>query len=181
MQLDTSSLASAVVGVAREIAALEPGPAAALRRGPLTGAGTAALWKLLAQYAPSDRLDEAGWGALIQAVAILTPKGKPTGENATRRQSAHAPELSMGAVLHAADISEVRLARLLTAPTQMRRQLSIRLCRRLAAADQRRFDLVTLARFMLYGDDRARRRIARDYYRAEGAVQRSKEEDTSNG
>jgi hypothetical protein len=80
----------------------------------------------------------------------------------------------MGAALHDAGVSELRLARLLTASQRLRRTLVVRLCRRLAAADQRRFDLRTLANFVLYGQD-AGRRIAREYYRAQTAAGRQSE------
>ena len=170
---DAPSLAQSVARIAQEIAILGPGPAAALRRGPLSGAGSAAFWKLLATHAPAGASDEAGWGVLIQAIAILTPKGA-----ATNKRPAHDSSLPMGEVLQRAGISELRLARLLTAPRDMRRQLSIRICRRLAAAEQRHFDLITLARFVLYGDGRTGRRIARDYFRAEVTAARIEKENT---
>ena len=79
----------------------------------------------------------------------------------------------MGAAVHDAEVSDVRLARLLTAPQKMRRTLSVRLCRRLATAEQRRFDLRTLAYFVLSSDDSAGRRIAKDYYRAQAQARRA--------
>ena len=106
---------------------------------------------------------------LIQAIAILTPKGKRNEEGP--RLSPHDPHVPMGAALHDAGVSELRLARLLTARPHMRRILTVRLCRRLAAADQRRFDLKTLANFIRYGGD-AGRRIAKEYYRAQATTGR---------
>ena len=68
-------LPEAIPKIAMEIARLDPGPAAALRRGPRSGAGAAAFWKLLARYDPvGAKRNESGWAALIQAIAILTPK-----------------------------------------------------------------------------------------------------------
>ena len=50
--------------LARVIANLDPGSAAALRRGPLAGAGAAAFWKLAAEYASSGAArDEGGLGS----------------------------------------------------------------------------------------------------------------------
>ena len=170
--VDPPSLAQSVARIAQEIANLAPGPAAALRRGPLSGAGSAAFWKLLATHAPSGASDETGWGVLIQAIAILTPKGRNTA-----RRSCHVSSVSLGGALHRARVSEQRLARLLTAPKGMRRQLSVRVCRRLAAAEQRQFDLITLARFVLYDDDRTARRIARDYYGAQVSAARNDQEN----
>ncbi|MDE0446481.1 MAG: hypothetical protein OXH96_07375 [Spirochaetaceae bacterium] len=107
---------------------------------------------------------------LIQAIAILTPKGRRI--EGDHNLSVHDPHTPMGAAAHDAGVSEVRLARLLTAPQKMRRTLSVRLCRRLAAAEQRRFDLKTLANFVLSGDDFAGRRIAKEYYRAQALAGR---------
>ena len=152
--------------LAAYIAGLDPGSAAALRRGPLVGAGAAAFWKLVAEYAPDGAtLDEEGWANLVQAIAILTPKGTETD-----RKRAHDPTIPMGAALYEAGVSELRLARLLDAPREMRRDLAVRLCRRLAATDRKRFDLRTLAVLILDGSEKTKKtnhRIARDYYRAE--------------
>ena len=172
---DRLTIGQTVARLAQEIAALEPGPAAALRRGPQNGAGAAAFWKLLARHGPDYELDsdrEDGWSALVQSIAILTPKGRSS--NNAPKEPAHDPRTAMGAALHDAGVSELRLARLLTAPERMRRTIVVRLCRRLAAADQRRFDLRTLAYFILY-DQHAGRRIAREYYRAQTAAGRQSE------
>ena len=169
------SLGQTIARLAREIATLDPGSAAALRRGSQHGAGAAAFWKLFAKYELSPT-EEDGWSALMQAIAILTPKGKRNEEASTL--SVYDPTTPMGAALHEAGVSELRLARLLTAQPNMRRTLVVRLCRRLAAADLRRFDLRTLAYFIRYGDE-AGRRIARDYYRAQAAAGRqSQSEET---
>ena len=163
-----------VAGLAREIAVLDPGSAAALRRGPQNGAGAAAFWKLLATYDPTDQLRgdrEEGWGVLMQAIAILTPKGMRDEDGPNL--SVHDPHMPMGTAMQKAGVSEVRLARLLTAPLTMRRTLTVRLCRRLAATEEHRFDLKTLASFTLYGGDYAGRRIAKEYYRAEALARRA--------
>ena len=167
------TLGQIVARLAREIAVLDPGAAAALRRGPQSGAGAAAFWKLLATYGPTHEMDgnrEEGWAMLIQAIAILTPKGRRIEGAPTL--SVHDPQIPMGAAVHDAEVSELRLARLLTAPQKMRRTLTVRLCRRLGAAEQRRFDLRTLANFILYSDDVAGRRIAKEYYRAQAQARR---------
>ncbi len=163
-----AATASLIARLAREIATLDPGSAAALRRGAQHGAGAAAFWKLFAKYEMSPT-EEDGWSALIQAIAILTPKGKRNEEAPTL--SVYDPTTPMGAALHEAGVSELRLARLLTARPNMRRALVVRLCRRLAAADLRRFDLKTLAYFIRSGGV-AGRRIARDYYRAQANAER---------
>ena len=160
--------------LAAEIAHLDPGSAAALRRGPLTGVGTATFWKLLARYSPDG--DQRRWAALTQAIAILTPKGRNPGND-----SAHQRAPSMGEALYRASVSELRLARLLAAPPDQRPELVVRTCRRLARTDFKRFDLVTLGQFLLSSDStHAARRIARDYYRAAyTATRKPQNEETS--
>ena len=159
-------LPQAIPKIAHEIARLDPGPAAALRRGPYRGAGAAAFWKLLARHKPVDAaFNEVGWAALIQAIAVLTPKGRDP-----QKQSAHDFKLAMGRALHDARISELRLARLLAAAPELRGEVAVRLCRRLAAGEPKPFNLVTLGDFVLRGSRDTDRRIARDYYRAYAAA-----------
>ena len=162
--------------IARAIARLDPGPAAALRRGPRNGTGAAAFWKLLAEHDPVGAArNELGWAALIQAVAILTPKGRDA-----KKRPAHDDSRSMGQALFEAGFSELRLARLLAAALNLRLELAVRVCRRLAAREPSRFNLVTLGYFVLFGGEHTDRRIARDYYRAEAAARRrSQDKETS--
>ena len=169
-------LREAIPKIAFEIARLDPGSAAALRRGPLQGAGAAAFWKLLAKQNPVGATrNQAGWAALIQAIAVLTPKGQDP-----EKKSAHDYSLSMGRALHKARFSELRLARLLAAAPELRREVAVRTCRRLAAGEFNRFDLVTLGDFVLFGGGDTDRRIARDYYRAHAAAEReSQDRETS--
>ena len=76
------NLPETIPKIAADIARLDSGPAAALRRGPRNGAGAAAFWKLLAKHNPVGAArNEAGWAALIQAIAILTPKGRDPEKN----------------------------------------------------------------------------------------------------
>ncbi len=171
-QAKTHSLGQVVSRLAGEIARLTPGPAAALRRGPLSGAGAAAFWQLMATHQPGTN-DEAGWATLIQGIAILTPKGTDL-----NKKSAHEYRFPMGTVLHQAECSELRLARLLNAPKEMRRDLAIRMCRRLSRTEYNRFNLETLARFILYANDDTDRRIARDYYRTDAESKRTSNEST---
>lgn len=166
-------LGDVIPRLAEEIAHLDPGSAAALRRGPLSGAGAAAFWKLLARYSPNG--DELKWATLIQAIAILTPKGRNPDKG-----SAHQREPSMGQALFKARVSELRLARLLAAPPNQRSDFVVRTCRRLARTEFKRFDLVRLGQFVLSGDNTpVARRIAREYYRADlDAMRESKSKET---
>lgn len=171
-QAETHSLSQVVSRLAGEIARLDPGSAAALRRGPLSGAGAAAFWQLMATHQPRTN-DETGWATLIQGIAILTPKG--TDPN---KKSAHEYRLPMGSALSKAKFLDLRLARLLNAPKEMRRDLAVRMCRRLSRTEYNRFNLETLARFILYADDETDRRIARDYYRTDAESKRTSNEST---
>ena len=146
--------------LAKNIAYLDSGSLAALRRGPLDGAGVAAFWKLVGDDVSNN---EEEWAGLIQAIAILTPKGKPKPEV---RHSAYDHSRQMGAALQKAGVSELRLARLLAARKGQMRELLVRLCRRLSRTEYSSFNLKVLRQLMLYEDNRARRELARDYYRA---------------
>ena len=164
---ETEEQRANVARMAMDIALLDPGSAAALRRGPLAGSGSAAFWKLMADH-DIEAARIAVWATVAQSIAILTPVGEGAGDPP---RSAHDSGRSMGAALHHAGVSELRLARLLAAGGHMRRNLVLRVCRRLARSrDHRRFDLRTLARAVVYCDEATDRQIARDYYRAESAA-----------
>ncbi len=161
-------LAEIVASISWRIARLDPGSAAALRRGPLAGAGVAAFWQLVAAHEIHDSQTEE-WATVVQATAILTPVGRADSDGS--RASAHEPRRSMGNALYQAGVSDQRFARLLAAKGGVRRDLLIRVCRRLSRdAEHRRFDLSTLAWFVVHGDETTDRRLARDYYRAEAAM-----------
>ena len=165
------NLREAIPTITLEIAHLDPGSAAALRRGPYNGAGAAAFWKLLVRHNPVAAHNEAGWSALIQAIAILTPRGRDPD-----KQSAHDYSRPMGRALCEAGFSELRLARLLSATPESRPELAVRTCRRLAAGEFNRFNLVTLGDFVLFGGVRTGRQIARDYYRARATAERASQD-----
>lgn len=156
--------------MARRIARLDPGPAAALRRGPASGAGTAAYWRLVAPLENDQTWGENdGWETIIQSMAILTPRGE-----ASDKSPCHDPTKAMGAVLFESGFTELRLAHMISAPSTTRRRLLVRACRRLAASGHARFDMKTLARFVLVlHDDEPAKQIAREYYRAEAKARRS--------
>ena len=171
VQPEQNTLREVIPKIASDIARLDPGPAAALRRGPLHGAGAAAFWKLLAEHDPVVGHNDAGWAALLQAIAILTPKGRDP-----QKRSAHDYSLPVGRVLWEAGLSELRLARLLSVAPESRRDVAVRTCRRLAAGEFNRFNLVTLGEFVLFGGDRTAHRIARDYYRARTDAERASQD-----
>ena len=172
-----ADLDATVVRLAFQIARLAPGPAAALRRAPLGGEGSAALWKLMAD----NEIDGRGpnlerWAAILQAIALLTPRG---GDK--EKRSAHDASKAMGAALAEAKLTELRLARLLSARGEMRRDLVVRTCRRLSAKEPARFDLRTLARFILWDhhDESQAHWIARHYYRTVAKAKDTQPGETS--
>ena len=161
--------------LAGQVARLAPGPAAALRRGRIAEVGNPAFWQLMAEHAPDaigDRLRR--WAVIMQAIAILTPKGR-----ALEKRSAHDASNPMGAALFEAGISELRLARLLSARGEMRRDLVIRSCRRMSAKGAIQFDLRTLGTLILSDEDNAARWIARTYYSAAASAQKLQQGDAS--
>ena len=160
---DAQSLEEAVPGIALDIARLDPGPAAALRRGPHFGAGSAAMWRLLARHNPigADR-NPSGWASLIQSLAILTARGR-----SRDKLTAHEPTMTVGRALEESGFSESRLARLLSARGRTRQEAAVRMCRRLEKGHRNRIDGISLARFVLHQDDATDSTIAREYYRAE--------------
>ncbi len=162
MRNRNNTLKQIVPEIAKIVAKLGSGPAAELRRGPTSGAGVAAYWRIAAEYdfEISDRI----MPKLVQIVAILTPKGN-IGERPFF--SAHNPKVPMGQALCNAGISELRLSRFLDTPKPMRPDSAVRISRRLSGSEQAQFDLITLAHFLYSNRDGTAERIARDYYRTE--------------
>ena len=172
---EANGLNDIIPRLAQEIAILDSGSAAALRRGPLAGAGTAAFWSLSAKYMLAANR-EIEWAAVVQAISILTPIAQS--KDKERRQSAHNPSHPMGSAICGAKVSDQRLARLLAAKGAMRRDLLMRVCRRLRNTEHRRFDLRTLGWFVVYGTEDTDRQIARSYYRSQSSVE-AKEPQTN--
>jgi len=165
-----STLKEIVPRIAKTVALLGPGPAAELRRGPTSGAGAAAYWRIAAEYDFSVRDDIMP--KFVQIVAILTPRG-----NISERSlfSAHKAGVPMGQAFYNAGISELRLSRFLDTPKLMRPDSAVRICRRLAGTEHARFNLLSLAYFLCGTGDRVAREIARDYYKAEYSSNQSSE------
>lgn len=160
------------------------GDLASLRRmSPGSGRDAAAFWRLAARYellgAPSI---ERKWALIIHGIALMTPTAAGDGA----RLGAHEPSTSVGAALFGANdeasresgfFSELRLNRLLTARGDVLQVLLARMFRMIGASGVA-FDWREMARFVLLdgfepaGAERARQRIARDYFRAEFQAER---------
>ena len=142
---------------------------AGLRRMDPDEPDTAAFWRLMAR---EDLLGipevERKWGLILHGIALMT---RTAGDDVAGR-SAHDGRTPVGRALYENGYSETRFNRLLTARGDMLRVLLARMFRMLAA-DQATFDWHEMATYILnegYDDEAAernRRRIAREYYRAE--------------
>ncbi len=142
---------------------------AGLRRMDPDEPDTAAFWRLMAR---EDLLGipevERKWGLILHGIALMT---RTSGDDVASR-SAHDGRIPVGRALYDNGYSETRFNRLLTARGDMLRVLLTRMFRMLAA-DQATFDWREMATYILnegYDDEAAernRRRIAREYYRAE--------------
>ena len=162
------SLAGIVAGYAEG----RRGDLAALRRMDPDDPDAAAFWRLRADL-PGGTAAESKWALILHGIALMTPT---SGDGRT----AHNGQMSVGQALFLGAetqrekgfYSEMRLNRLLTARGDMLRTLLPRMFRMLASENVS-FNWREMANFILASDfdedlaERARRRIARDYYRAE--------------
>ena len=154
------------------------GDLAELRRMDPDEPDAAVFWRLMAQYELLDvgEAVERKWALIIHGIALTTP----TGSGEAHRGTAHDGQMPVGRALFLGGesqrangfYSEARLNRLLTADAPMLRTLLARLFRMLTASGVS-LNWREMAQFILnegYDEDaaeRSRRRIAREYYRAE--------------
>ena len=164
------------------------GDLAALRRmSPGSGQDAVAFWRLAARYELLDApAVERKWALIIHGIALMTPTAAPDRAGS----SAHDPQTSVGSALfgsgssgEAGLYSELRLNRLLTARGDVLQVLLARMFRMLGSGGVA-FDWREMARLILLdgfdqaGAERARQRIARDYFRAEYRAERRSAEST---
>ena len=164
------------------------GELAGLRRMNPDEPDEAAFWRLMAG---EDLLVgpavEVKWGLVLHGIALMTPT-----DRSASSLSAHNGQMPVGRALFLGGemrrdsgfYSETRMNRLLTARGSMLRTLLARMFRMLASADVT-FNWREMANFILADEydeeaaERARRRIARDYYQAERrSAQTSNEQDS---
>ena len=160
--LPQPKLSERIGNLSTRLANTGKGSLAALRRGPLEGQGVAAFWALAAKLeVPTKEL--SNWATIVQCIAILVPKGNN-----------HQFNPRLGTVLFEAGISELRLARLLSARREQRKTLLVRICRRLASSgDHSRFNLIDLAQLILSDKKESLWRVAEDYYRSQATQSKS--------
>ncbi len=166
---------SAAVAAARMLQGLDPGQLAQLRRMD-GGTGAAGFWRLAAQHPETVGREQELWMAIIQIVAILTPKGDPAS-----RWELHDPRRRLGAVLcDGGDpgwpgtasprpiVSEPRLGRLIASRGKQRAVLLTRAARAIARTRLARtgINVVDIAWTLLDPDSRySTQRLAEPYYR----------------
>ena len=167
-----------MTGYAAQLAEARRGDFAELRRMNPDEPDAAAFWRIMARYdlLGVEEAAERRWGLIIHGIALMTPTNRGEGNPST----AHNGSMPVGRALYlggetqraTAFYSDARLSRLLTSGGPMLRTLLARMFRMLAAGGAS-FNWREMAQFILnegYNDDAAeqsRRRIAREYYRAE--------------
>ena len=171
-QAGRDSWGNIAVGYASRIirADFSRGDLAALRRMDPDNPDPSVFWKLLADNGLLEygRDVENKWALILHGIAIMTRSNAGDGNALT----AHDGSMAVGRALSNIGYSEMRFNRLLSARDEMLRTLLARMFRMLAAEDMR-FNWREMAQFILndgYNETAAelsRRRIARDYYRAE--------------
>ena len=177
---ESHTWAGIAYGFAAQIASrkFRRGDLAHLRRMDPDAPDTAACWRLMAERElVGNPAWEAKWALILHGIALMTR----TSGGETAGRLAHDRRIPVGQALYLGGdpgrlgvgfYREARLNRLLTARGPMLRMLLARMFRMMAAADQP-FNWGEMAQFILYdGHDeeqaeRARRRIASDYYQAE--------------
>ena len=161
----SSAVAAIVAGIA---GAFSPGDVAALRRLGPRGWGVPIFWRVVTRILEPRRLiatsgplrdrDEKRWAVVLSALALLDGQ--------------HAPGRRLGTALAEAQVSALRVERLLRAHDDALFDLVRPLAHQLASKGTK-FDQAALVDLVLsdgapYEDD-VRRSIARDFYRAESA------------
>ena len=179
--------AVSMAGTIAQYAEHRRGDFAELRRMDPDEPDAAAFWRLMAYHdlLNSGEEVERKWGLIIHGIALMTPTNSGEGN----RNTAHNGAVPVGRALYlgtesqraSALYSEARLNRLLTSGGPMLRTLLARMFRMLAAGGVT-FNWREMAQFILnegYDEDAAeqnRRRIAREYYRAERRSSQSSSE-----
>ena len=179
-----SGLRDKIFAIGRNLADLEPGALADLRReaGEATAPRPAYFWRLAARH-EVIRHNEESWLRIIRIMAILTDKGDPEGKLSPHVSKSAAnnwrglgaalcdggdPQWGVGELDPRPMLSELRFARMLAATGDMRADLMERAARALAAKKSPGtggVDCADLAWFLLYSNDpKPGQTLARSYY-----------------
>ena len=154
-------LAEIIPKMCHEIAHLDSGSLARLRRMDPLGPGEAEFWKL-AIFHELHQTDQVGM-MLVKLLALLTPKGQ------SDIKQLHKFGNSLGKVLAANKngkplLSEMRLMRFIALPFEKRPESLERICRLIASNGHKGLDCVDLARLLFYHDVKHTRNLARHYF-----------------
>ena len=165
-------LSKTIPKMCSEIALLDPGSLARLRRMDPLGPGEAEFWKLAVSH--HYRTDQVGI-MLIKLLAILTPKGQPG------KKVLHIPQMPLGKLLARIEnsrplLSETRLLRFIALPFEKRPEALERICFLIAAKGHDGLDCVGLAKLLFYPEVNHTRILARAYF----SSLNSELKDTSN-
>lgn len=144
--------------LAQNVAKLEPGPLAHLRRMDPDGPGEGAFWVLATHH--GLRTDAAGL-RLVQLLALLTPKGAPYPP-----KKLHDSKRAFGTALFEANYPEMRLLRFLTLPFEARGDALERMARWLAAKGHGGLNTLDIALLLFSREVEPVRRLAQTYYAA---------------
>lgn len=171
-------IATNMAGYVAQLGEHQRGDFAELRRMDPDEPNAAIFWRAMARFdlLESGESVEHKWALILHGIALMTPTNNVSGNP----QTAHDGNIPVGQALFLGEdsgrtqgfYSETRLNRLLTARGPMLRTLLARMFRMLAASGVS-FNWREMAQFIMnegYNEEsaeRGRRRIARDYYRAQ--------------
>jgi hypothetical protein len=154
-QPDQPALDERIFKLALDIARLDSGALARLRRMRSDGPGTAEFWKLALEH--GVRTDVAGL-RFMALLALLTPKGEPGGKRLHNGRNA------WGKALAGSGYPETRLLRFLSTPFAYRADALEAMARWLAAKGHDGVNCVDLACLLWFDDIEHERRLARSYF-----------------
>jgi CRISPR system Cascade subunit CasB len=195
---EEAGLKDKIGGLSACLRHLSTGGIARLRRGPLQAgdAGAPEFWKLAAHekygFKVGDDQTRDKWAAILQAMAILTPRSAEGGDNPKGPANEFGKALCDGGnadwleqqrdVKRAGGsprpvLSELRLAKMLAAKGKLRRELVVRAAK-IIAKSETPVNCADIAWFILCeNSDEPARRIARSYYAQLSRAERSDKSD----
>lgn len=168
-----SELYAAIPRLTGAMLKLDPGALARLRRMDVHGPGEADFWRLAVNFGlPAT---ETGM-RFVKILALLAPKGEPS-----RRPPFHDRSRPLGEALCDAELSEARLARFLTLPTEERGAALESLARLLSAKldPGRGVNCMDIARLLFSSNVQHARQLAQTYYRRLDQHEAKSEKDSA--
>jgi CRISPR system Cascade subunit CasB len=149
-------LANTVFNLAKSIVILPPGPLARLRRMDIDGPGEGDFWKLAVEH---DLKPPEHWLTPIRLMALLTPKGAPSGS-----KKLHDSKTPLGKALAYSKYPETRLLRFLATPVDRRGEPLERMVRWLATKGHDGVNCTDVCALLFKQSPVPARRLAETYY-----------------